>query len=52
MSELEDYRRQIDEVDAQLVELFRRRMDITGKVGEYKLARQIPCWTPSGSARF
>ena len=42
MSELEDYRCQIDEVDAQLVELFRRRMDITGKVGEYKLARQIP----------
>lgn len=42
MSELEDYRRQIDEVDARLVDLFRRRMDITGKVGEYKLARQIP----------
>ena len=42
MSELEDYRRQIDEVDAQLVDLFRRRMDITRRVGEYKQARGVP----------
>ena len=42
MSQLEDYRAQIDAVDAELVALFRRRMEITGKVGEYKLKNHFP----------
>ncbi len=42
MEELEKLRGEIDEVDAQLVELFRRRMDITRRVGEYKAARGLP----------
>lgn len=42
MADLEDYRTEIDAVDAQLVELFRRRMDITRQVGTYKQARGIP----------
>ena len=42
MSQLEEYRDQIDAVDRELVELFRRRMDITAKVGQYKLERQMP----------
>ena len=33
MTELEGYRRQIDAIDAQLVELFLRRMEVTGAVG-------------------
>ena len=42
MSELEEYRRQIDEIDAQLVELFLKRMDVTGRVGAYKQAHGVP----------
>ena len=42
MSQLEEYRDQIDAVDKELVALFRRRMDITAKVGQYKLERQMP----------
>ena len=37
MSQLEEYRDQIDAVDRELVALFRRRMDITARVGQYKL---------------
>mgnify|MGYP002226178161 CR=1 FL=1 len=37
-SDLEQYRQEIDELDEQLVRLFLRRMEVTGKVGEYKLA--------------
>lgn len=42
MSELEDYRREIDAVDRRLVALFEERMGITQKVGEYKLAKGLP----------
>ncbi|MDD5938911.1 MAG: bifunctional chorismate mutase/prephenate dehydratase [Clostridiales bacterium] len=42
MSELEEYRRQIDAIDEELVRLFLRRMAVTGQVGEYKRARDIP----------
>lgn len=34
MSDLEQYRQEIDELDEQLVRLFLRRMEVTGKVGE------------------
>ena len=36
MSELEDLRGQIDDIDAQMVKLFLRRMSVTLKVGRYK----------------
>lgn len=42
MEELEDLRREIDGIDRQLVELFRQRMDVTRRVGEYKRAQGIP----------
>ena len=42
MDELQDLRREIDAIDRELVELFRRRMDVTARVGEYKRARGIP----------
>ena len=48
MSQLEEYRDQIDAVDRELVELFRRRMDITAKVGQYKLERQMPAASSGG----
>lgn len=42
MDELQSLRRDIDAIDRQLVELFRRRMDVTHQVGEYKRAQGIP----------
>lgn len=42
MDELNTLRNEIDDIDRQLVDLFRRRMDVTRRVGEYKAARNIP----------
>lgn len=42
MNELDSYRQQIDAIDADLVRLFLRRMDVTRQVGEYKKERGIP----------
>ena len=42
MDELNNLRREIDQIDRQLVELFRQRMDVTRRVGEYKAAHGIP----------
>lgn len=42
MDELQTLRRDIDAIDRQLVELFRQRMDVTRRVGEYKKANGIP----------
>lgn len=39
MDELHVLRDEIDNIDAQITELFSRRMAVTQKVGEYKLAR-------------
>ncbi len=33
---MEQYRKEIDLIDAQLVALFEKRMDVVQKVGEYK----------------
>ena len=38
MEELQALRGEIDRIDAQLTDLFRRRMAVTRQVGEYKLA--------------
>lgn len=42
MEDLKELRREIDAVDRQMVELFRRRMEITRQVGEYKAAQGLP----------
>ena len=42
MDELKTLRNEIDQIDRQMVELFRRRMDVTRRVGEYKAAAGIP----------
>ena len=42
MSELDQYRAQIDAIDAELSGLFLRRMEVTQKVGEYKLRQGLP----------
>ena len=42
MTELEQYRREIDRIDGELVQLFLERMAVTGQVGEYKQRQGIP----------
>jgi len=42
MDELNNLRREIDQIDRQLVELFCQRMDVTRRVGEYKAAAGMP----------
>ena len=42
MEDLQTLRQDIDAIDRQMVELFRRRMDVTHRVGEYKRAQGIP----------
>ena len=42
MDELNNLRREIDQIDRQLVELFCRRMDATRRVGQVKAAAGIP----------
>lgn len=42
MDELQELRREIDAIDRELVELFRRRMDVTARVGAYKRSRGVP----------
>ena len=36
MEDLDDYRKNIDEIDKKITELFEKRMDIVLKIGEYK----------------
>jgi len=42
MSELDQYRAQIDAIDGDLVRTFLKRMEVTGQVGAYKKAQGIP----------
>ena len=42
MDDLQTLRRDIDAIDRQMVELFRQRMDVTRKVGEYKRSQGVP----------
>lgn len=39
---LEEIRKDIDQIDRQLLELFKRRMDCARSVGEYKLEHNLP----------
>ncbi len=42
MADLSDYRREIDEIDRQLVPLFEQRMEIVQKVAAYKKEHHLP----------
>ena len=43
---LEFYRKQIDEIDAQIIDLLAKRFEVVKKVGEYKKERNIPPLQP------
>lgn len=51
MTELEQYRQEIDRIDGELVQLFLERMAVTGKVGEYKQRAGIPVLDAGGRSR-
>lgn len=39
---IENYRIEIDEIDQLMIELFKKRMHVTKKIGEYKKANLLP----------
>ena len=47
-NELEQARREIDAVDAEMAALFCRRMDAVRRVAAYKQARGLPFYLCSG----
>ena len=44
--DLQDLRRQIDEVDDDLVRLFQKRMDVSAEIARYKQQNNIPVYDP------
>lgn len=42
MDELEVLRKEIDDIDREIVKLFEKRMETVLKVGEYKAKKKIP----------
>jgi chorismate mutase len=46
MNELENYRKNIDELDKNLIEILAKRFEIVKKVGEYKKENNINSLQP------
>lgn len=46
-SEMEIYRKEIDEIDENMVRLFKQRMGVAAKIGEYKAAHGLPVLDPA-----
>lgn len=44
MDSLDIYRKEIEDIDSKLVELFEKRMDIAVKVAEYKKSNKLPIY--------
>ena len=42
MTDLEDYRKELDVIDQELVALFEKRMHISQAIGNYKLVHDLP----------
>ena len=42
MNKLEELRKQIDEIDAQIAVLFEKRMHVANEIGEYKKENNLP----------
>lgn len=43
---IDEYRQKIDEIDRDIVRLFKERMDISKKIGEYKIKNNLPVKDP------
>lgn len=46
-NQLDDFRKQIDEIDGQIVSLLAERMKIVKKIGAFKKQRNIPPLDPA-----
>jgi chorismate mutase/prephenate dehydratase len=44
--QLKDYRKQIDDIDSELIKLFKRRMEVSSKVAQLKKLEQTPIFDP------
>lgn len=44
--DLSDYRKQINEIDAQLVKLFEQRMEVSKNIAAYKKEHDLPTRDP------
>lgn len=42
--ELSEYRKKIDEIDAELLALFTKRMDVAAEIAEYKQEKDYLFW--------
>ncbi|MBQ3437141.1 MAG: chorismate mutase [Fusobacterium sp.] len=42
MTQLEIFRKEIDEINIKLIELFKKRMEISKKIGDFKKENDIP----------
>lgn len=45
--DIKDLRKDIDSVDGELVELFRRRMELSGEIARWKKAEGRPVYDPA-----
>ena len=45
--DLQDYRKEIDAIDDELVRLFGQRMDIAAKIADYKKENNLPIFVPA-----
>ena len=45
--DLQDYRLVLDGIDRELLALFRQRMEIAAKIGEYKKENNLPVFDPA-----
>ena len=50
MSQLEDYRKEIDLIDKQLIDALVRRFEVTRKIGQFKKDNNIPPVDPNREA--
>ena len=52
MRDLSEIRKDIDEIDSELIELFYRRMDCAREIGEYKKERGLPIFNAGREAEI
>ena len=45
--DIQDMRREIDAIDAQLVQLFKQRMDVAAQIADYKKSENMPIFVPA-----
>ncbi len=48
--DIQDYRRQIDGIDQEIVSLFERRMALSAQIAQYKRALNLPIFVPEREA--